>query len=140
MPQDPSRMTFSTGFRSTLVHLLLNQPWWLFSASQPGAPEALQNALFNGVSAHFGPFATEPALVPIFGIPAWCPRTLPEWPFQRGFGPLWSICRMAFSTGFRPTLVHLLLIWPQWPFSQPHAVKNTVKYDVSCVLFLFTPL
>ena len=95
-------MAFSTAFQPSLGYLLQIWPWRPFSASSSGAREPLQNCLFDASLAEFGPFAADLALVSIFSLLARCPRT-PS--------------RMAFSTGFRSSLDHLLQIWSWCKFS-----------------------
>ena len=51
VPQNPSRIAFSTAFQPSLSHLLQIWPWRPIPASWPGVPEPLQNGLFDGISA-----------------------------------------------------------------------------------------
>ena len=131
VPQKPSRMMYAMGFRAILLHLVLNWPGYLFSASWLGHPEPLQNGVFYWVSCYFGPFTAKLALVAIFSISARSPRTFPKLCFLLGFVSFWSICcwtgpgsyfqhlgqvpqnpsKIVFSIRFGVILVHLLLNW-----------------------------
>ena len=124
--------------------------------SRPSTPEPLQNGLLDGISSQFGPFAADLALVAIFSVLARCPRTPPEWPFNRisiQFGPFaadfalvaifshLAKCpkkpsRMAFPMGFRPSLAPLLHIWPWWQFlaswpGAPESLQNCLSNGIS---------
>ena len=111
---------------------------------------------FAKLGPKFGPFAADLALVAIFSVLARCPRTPPEWPFNRisiQFGPFaadfalvaifshLARCpnkpsRVAFPMGFRPNLAHLLHIWPWWQFlaswpGAPESLQNCLSNGIS---------
>ncbi len=76
---------------------------------------------FNRISIQFGPFAADFALVAIFSHLARCPN---------------KPSRMAFPMGFRPSLAHLLHIWPWWQFlaswpGAPESLQNCLSNGIS---------